>query len=74
MLMRILSPGDAEFFCVDASGLDGWLYLDAKRPHTHDVRTLLTLASDGEAPLLLSVRRLTTAVMQCVCASCRGAT
>ena len=32
----------------------GWAYIDCKRPHTHDVRTLLTLASAGEAPLMLS--------------------
>lgn len=38
------------------AGAEGWLYVSAKRPHSHDVRTLLTLASEGEPPLLLSVR------------------
>ena len=30
------------------------MYVDAKRPHTHDVRVLLMLAPAGQAALLLS--------------------
>lgn len=51
--------------CRIASGVDGWLYVDAKRPHTHDVRMLLMLASDNEAPLLLSVRICHNVKMHC---------
>lgn len=52
---RAKLPAQRGCAVADASGTDGWLYVDAKRPHTHDVRTLLTLTSEGEALLLLSV-------------------
>lgn len=45
----------AVFHLVSSSeGPEFWEYQDLKRPHTHDVRMLLTLPMAGEAPLLLS--------------------
>ena len=31
-----------------------WLYLDTRRPHTHDVRAMLVLNAAGTDPLLLT--------------------
>lgn len=57
------------------AGAEGWLYVSTKRPHSHDVRTLLTLASEGEPPLLLSVRSTADSspfllLLHCFCFDC----
>lgn len=46
------------------AGLPRWLFVDAKRPHTHDVRVLLMLAPDGQQPLMLSAGNDTQLVVQ----------
>lgn len=51
--------GDLQVACfkhipASSTSPDRWVYADTRRPHTHDVRAMLTVTPPGAEPLLLT--------------------